>query len=245
MLCNIYNRVVTNNLNRIGIHSEGPYFFLDLPPQVINSLKEDFEEDVFEIYLIQDDPYLKQLSKNWINRNVVIPEVKIVERIVETPPRVVEKTIEVIKEIPVEVPVEVIKEVPVEVIKEVFIEKEPEKVLVENEVPFDEDTVLIDTKIAFEAILESKKPKPKKKDKEEEPEEDLETEVSLEEAEEFPEPEKPGDPEEKEEKPKSKPKKKEKYVEVLHEDEIEVTTELTEEELKENEHVEIEYTEGE
>ena len=158
MLCNIYTKQRTPELTRMGINSDSPLFFVNLPPDLITALKKNHVENVFEVYLVQEDPYLKTLSDKWMNGGVILPEIKIFEKIVQGPVRTIEKTIEVIKE--VEVEVEVIKEV----IKEVYIntaepikgnilteeskvEEIKEDVNIDNS---DEEGFLIDTKVAFD-----------------------------------------------------------------------------------------------
>lgn len=151
MLCNIYTKDTNQELKRLGIYSSTPVFFVNLSQHVYGRIKEMEIPKVLEVYLIQEDPYLKNLSNTWVNGGVQLPEVKIVEveKIVQLPPKIIEKTIEV----PVEVEVirEVFRDVPVEVIKEVEVVKEPELLNESAELSTDDDdSILIDTKVAFE-----------------------------------------------------------------------------------------------
>jgi hypothetical protein len=150
MLCNLYIREQKQELKRMGIRSSSPVFFINLTNPVYNKLKSMMEPKVLEVYPVQDDPYFKNLSNTWMNGGVQLPETKIVEveKIIQLPPKIIEKTIEV----PVEVirEVQVIKEVPVEVIKEVTTES-PSETLNESTMSVDDgDSILIDTKVAYE-----------------------------------------------------------------------------------------------
>ena len=147
MLCNVYIKESSSELRRIGISSSTPVFFVNLSQQVITKLKGMEVKGDLEIYLVQEDPYLKDLSNKWMNGGVQLPEIRIVERIVQAPPTIIEKTVEVPYE------VEVIKEVirEVEVIKEVEVIREVQApILVESASEVDEEGILIDTKVAFE-----------------------------------------------------------------------------------------------
>jgi hypothetical protein len=62
MLCNIYLKESNQELRRLGITSSSPVFFINLSQQVINRLKDMEKKDVLELYLVQEDPYLKDLS---------------------------------------------------------------------------------------------------------------------------------------------------------------------------------------
>lgn len=157
MLCNVYTKDANQELKRLGINSSTPVFFVNLSQHVYNRIKEMEVPKVLEVYLVQEDPYFKNLSNTWLNGGVQLPEVKIVEveKIIQLPPKVIEKTIEVpvevevIKEVFRDVPVEVIKEV--EVFKEVEVVKEPEPITESAESSTDDDdSILIDTKVAFE-----------------------------------------------------------------------------------------------
>ena len=128
MLCNVYIREQNQHLKALGINSESPLFFVNLNSQQIEQLKTIAEPGEFEIYLINEDPYMRDLSNKWVNRGNVVPEVKVVERVVELPPKVIEKTIEV----PVETIVEV--EVVKEVVKNVFINPNTGEVMSETDV---------------------------------------------------------------------------------------------------------------
>jgi hypothetical protein len=128
MLCNVYIREQNQHLKALGINSESPLFFVNLNSQQIEQLKTIAEPGEFEIYLINEDPYMRDLSNKWVNRGNVAPEVKVVERVVELPPRVIEKTIEV----PVETIVEV--EVVKEVVKNVFINPNTGEVMSETDI---------------------------------------------------------------------------------------------------------------
>lgn len=128
MLCNVYIREQNQHLKALGINSESPLFFVNLNSQQIEQLKTISEPGEFEIYLINEDPYMRDLSNKWVNRGNVAPEVKIVERVVELPPKIIEKTIEV----PVETIVEV--EVVKEVVKNVFINPNTGEVMSETDV---------------------------------------------------------------------------------------------------------------
>ncbi len=163
MLCNIYIKESSRELRNLSIDSSSPVFFINLSQHIFNRLKAMEKKNELEIYLVQDDPYLKDLSNKWVNGGVQLPEIRIVERIVESPPKIIEKTIEV----PIEV--EVIKEVEVirEVIKEVEVFRDPvtiseeptkkddapivtEDAVNQQEPEVFEDGILIDTKVAFE-----------------------------------------------------------------------------------------------
>jgi len=161
MLCNVYVKEANSELRRIGINSSTPVFFINLSQQVITKLKSMEVKGQLETYLVQEDPYLKDLSNKWINGGVQLPEIRIVEKIVQTPPTIIEKTIEipvevevireVIKEVVREVEVikEVIKEVPAVINETATITDESVKV-VEVEEQDEEEGFLIDTKVAFE-----------------------------------------------------------------------------------------------
>lgn len=170
MLCNIYVKEPNQKLMSLGINSSSPIFFVNLPDSTISALKASVVKDEMEVYLIQEDPYLKNLSNMWINGGVQLPEIKIVERIVHAPAKVVEKTleVEVIKEVEVEVIKEVIKEVIVYRDAPVLNESKeelpvletvdtPKKEVVEED---EDEGILIDTKVAFED-WKSKNVKPK------------------------------------------------------------------------------------
>lgn len=161
MLCNVYIKESTAELRAIGFRSSTPVFFIDVSQNTMNRLKLIEAKGVLEIHPVQSDPYLKDLSSRWVNGGAQLPEVRIVEKIVQAPPIIIEKTIEV----PVEVirEVQVIKEVIKEIIREVEVFKEPAVVskpvvLTEAETKkaeqtkalVDADEILIDTKIAFE-----------------------------------------------------------------------------------------------
>lgn len=128
MLCNVYIREQNQHLKALGINSKSPLFFVNLNSQQIEQLKEISEPGEFEIYLINEDPYMRDLSNKWVNRGNVVPEVKVIEKVVELPPKVIEKTIEV----PVETIVEV--EVVKEVVKNVFINPYTGEVMSETDV---------------------------------------------------------------------------------------------------------------
>lgn len=154
MLCNIYIKESTEQLKNIGIRSSSPVFFINVSDMTYNKLKSMEVKGTLEIHMVQNDPYLKDLSDKFINGGVQLPEIRIVERIVQAPPITIEKTIEVPVEVEVIKEVEVIREVikEVEVIREVPVVTESTSVevyepLVTKE---DEEGILIDTKVAFE-----------------------------------------------------------------------------------------------
>jgi hypothetical protein len=62
MLCNIYIKESTQELRNIGIRSSSPIFFVDVSQQTIMKIKTLQVKNALEIYLVQDDPYLKDLS---------------------------------------------------------------------------------------------------------------------------------------------------------------------------------------
>lgn len=95
MLCNIYVKKTHPVLMNLGIRTDTPLFFIDLPVQAYNTIKGLVQKDTLEIYTVAEDPYLKNLSRTWVSGGVVLPEIKIVEKIVELPPRIVEKIVEV------------------------------------------------------------------------------------------------------------------------------------------------------
>jgi len=159
MLCNIYIKESTLELRNMGIKSSTPIFFINVSQPSMIKLKEMEVPNKLEIYMVQDDPYLKDLSSKWLNGGVQLPEIRIVEKIIQSPPRIIEKTIE----IPVEVIREVIKEVEVVRAPKVIVESAPAK----PEVPSaqsqanEDEGILIDTKIAFQD-WKSKNIKPSK-----------------------------------------------------------------------------------
>jgi hypothetical protein len=149
MLCNIYIKESTQELRNIGIRSSSPIFFVDVSQQTIMKIKTLQVKNALEIYLVQDDPYLKDLSNKWMNGGVQLPEVRIVEKQIQLPPKIIERIVEV----PVEVikEVEVVKEVIKEVIREVYIESK------RSDAKEPEEGYLIDTKIAFNDFVSKSK----------------------------------------------------------------------------------------